>query len=87
MPSRRQLDRERLEVFLVHIFLRNRPLIFLGGTLLLIFSALVLFASRPTGAVALLMAIALIIVASSYQATLYLAKLGAWIGTLWRKDD
>ena len=86
MPSRKQLDRERLEVYLVYIFLGNRPLFFLGGTILLIFSVLVIFSSRATGAVALVMAIALIVIASSYQATLYLAKFGAWIGTLWKKE-
>lgn len=87
MSNRRRLARERLEIYLTHLLLAYRPLIFITGLLLLIYAITVLFLNRVVGFAALLPAIYLLLAGSSYHVILYTARMGAWIGTLWRHED
>ena len=87
MFSRRRLRRERLEVYLVYMILAYRPLIRIGGTLLLVYAIAVMFTNPLAGGILLLPAIYPFLLDNSYSVVLYTARLGAWIGTLGRQDD
>ena len=87
MTGRRQLAREKLEIYLVHLLLAYRRLIWIAGLLLLVYAAATLFINPLISSASLVPAVLLLLIASSYTVTLYTARLGAWIGTLWRYDD
>jgi hypothetical protein len=87
MSNRRRLARERLEIYLVHLLLAYRRLIFIVGLLLMMYAIATLFINSLVGFAALLPAAYLLLVSSSYNVTLYTARLGAWIGTLGREKD
>ena len=87
MSNRRRLARERLEIYLLHLILAYRRLILIGGLLLLVYSIATMFIDSLTGFASLLPAVFLLLVSNSYNAALYTARLGAWIGTLWRHND
>lgn len=87
MAKRRNLDRESLEVYLLNLLLAYRPIIQISGLLFLMTSVFALSMSPAVGLIALGVAIFLLLVSFSYQATLYLAKLGAWLGTLRMEND
>lgn len=85
--NRRKLNRERLEIYLVHLFLAYRPLILSGGVLLLLISAAVMILSSRLGLFILLPAIILLLLGGSFKVVLFTSRIGAWIGTLGRDDD
>ena len=87
MSNRRRLARERLEYYLTYLILAYRRLIFILGLLLLIYAIATMFINLPSAIVAMIPAIYLLLLSSSYNITVYTARLGAWIGTLWRHDD
>jgi hypothetical protein len=87
MSRRRQLDRERLEVYLLHLLLGYRPLLQVSSLLLLGYAIAVTFASPKAGIATLVLAIPLLACTLSYPGMLYLARIGAWIGTVWKRDD
>jgi hypothetical protein len=87
MSNRRRLARERLEIYLVHLLLAYRYLILTCGLLLLFLAITMMIMDVRAGSAALLPAIYLLMLSSSYQVVLYTARLGAWIGTLGRHDD
>ena len=87
MSNRRRLARERLEIYLVHLILMYRRLILIVGVLLLVYAIATMFVNRTTGYVTLIPAIFLLLLSNSYNAAVHTARLGAWIGTLWRYDD
>ena len=87
MSNRQRLARERLEIYLVHLLLAYRPLILIGGLLLMVYAILAMVASSVTGFASLVPAVFLLLLGSSYPVVLYTARLGAWIGTLWRHGD
>jgi hypothetical protein len=87
MSNRRRLARERLEIYLVHLLLAYRPLIFYAALFLLVCSVVTLFSNPLVGFASFLPALYLLLVSSSYPVTLYTARLGAWIGTLWRHEE
>jgi len=87
MSNRRRLDRERLEYYLTYLILVYRRLIFIAGLLLLIYVFMTMFINLPGSIVALIPAIYLLLLSNSYNLTVYTARLGAWIGTLWRYDN
>lgn len=87
MSNRRRLDRERLEYYLTYLILAYRRLIFIAGLLLLVYAVMTIFIN-PFGCIMVLIpAIYLLLLSSSYNITVYTARLGAWIGTLWRQGD
>ena len=87
MSNRRRLARERLEIYLVHLLLAFRPLIFVAGVLLLVYAIIALIVSSLAGFASLVPALFLLLVSSSYNVTLYTARAGAWIATLGRHED
>jgi len=87
MSNRRRLARERLEIYLVHLILAYRRLIFLSGLFLLIYAVTIMFTSLFVGNALLLPAIFLLVVSNSFNAALYTTRAGAWIATFWRNDD
>jgi hypothetical protein len=87
MSNRRRLARERLEIYLVHLLMAYRRLIFILGLLLLVYAIIFLFINSLVGFASLVPAIYLLLLSNSYPVTLYTARLGAWIGTLWRHDE
>jgi hypothetical protein len=87
MPERRNLDRERLEVYFVYVLLAYRPIFRISGLLIVVYSILVFSVSPIVGGAALGLAITLVVPTFSFQATLYLAKIAAWTGTLLKNKD
>jgi len=87
MSNRRRLARERLEIYLVHLLMAYRPLIFVVGLLLLVYAVVALIASSMAGFAAMVPAAFLLLLCSSYTAVLYTARLGSWVATLGRHDD
>jgi hypothetical protein len=86
MSNRRRLARERLEVYLVHLLMAYRPLIFIAGLLLVVYSMVNLYTSPLLGFTSFLPALYLLLLSNSFPVTLYTARLGAWIGTLWSHE-
>ena len=87
MSNRRRLDRERLEYYLTYLILAYRRLIFIVGLLLLVYAVTTMFINPTGGVVVVIPAIYLLLLSNSYNITVYTARLGAWIGKLWRSDD
>jgi hypothetical protein len=91
MSNRRRLARERLEIYLVHLLLAYRPLIWVSGLILLIYAVASLFINslvgRAAGAATLVPALYLFLLGSSYPVVLQTARLAAWIGTLGKKGE
>jgi len=87
MSNRRRLDRERLEYYLTYLILAYRRLIFITGLLLLIYAITTMSINLPGSIVTLIPAIYLLLLSNSYSMTVYTARLGAWIGILWRQDE
>ncbi|MEN8173887.1 MAG: hypothetical protein ABFS03_13530, partial [Chloroflexota bacterium] len=81
MTKKRDLDREGLEVYMLHALLSARPLLQLIGYLFLIYAVATLFSSTKLSLISFGVVILIIIYTYSYQAVLYLAKFGAWLGT------
>lgn len=87
MSNRRRLARERLEYYLVYLLLAYRRLILIVGLFFLAYAVMTILVNRIAGFTALLPAIYLLLLGNSYNVVVYTARLGAWIGTLWRYDD
>ena len=87
MSNRKRLDRERLEYYLTYVILAYRRLIFITGLLLLIYAITAMSINLPGSIVMLIPAIYLLLLSNSYGMTVYTARLGAWIGILWRQDE
>jgi len=87
MSNRRRLARERLEYYLVYLILAYRRLILIVGLLLLVYAIATMFINPLAGTTILLPAIFLLMLSNSFNVALYTARLGAWIGTLWRNDN
>ncbi len=87
MFNRKRLARERLEMYLVHLLLAYRILILISGLLVLGYAFMIMFKAPLAGLAVLLPAVFLLLLSSSYNVVVYTARLGAWIGTLWRHDN
>lgn len=87
MSDRKRLARERLEYYLVYLILMYRRLILITGLLLLVYAIATLFVNQFAGFTVLLPAFFLLLLGNSYNAVVYIARLGAWIGTLWRYEE
>ncbi len=85
MFNRRKLDRERLEVYLVHLFLAHRPQIFVCGLLLLLIALATMIRSLLLGGLLSLLAVIPLLMSLHYPAVLVVARLGAWAATIGRK--
>ena len=87
MSNRRRLARERIEIYLVHLVLAYRPMIWIVGLLLLVAAGTTAAAYPLAASVVLLPGVFLLLLSYSFRVVLYTARLGAWIGTLWEHDD
>lgn len=87
MSRRRQHAREQLEIYLVHLILANRVILFVSGLIILLDSLAMLFINSLLGSLTLLPAIFLLLLCTSYKVVLYIARLGAWVGTLRKYDE
>lgn len=87
MFNRKRLDRERLEVYLVHLLLAYRTLTLMCGMILLVFSAAILAQSLLLGSLMLTAAALLLGLGLSYRAVVLTARLGAWAVVLLKKND
>jgi hypothetical protein len=87
MSKRRQLDRESLEVYLLHLLLAYRPLLQVMGLLLFVLAFVTSSLSPRAGIFVLGLAVIFLIATFSYSVLLYIARLGAWIGTVWKWED
>jgi hypothetical protein len=87
MSNRRRLARERLEIYLVYLLMAYRRLILISGLLFLAYTIVTLVLLSAVSFAGLLTALVLVLLGTSYNAILYTARLGAWIGTLWTNDD
>jgi hypothetical protein len=84
MFERKKLDRERLEVYLVHWLLALRRLLLIFGGFLLVYAIAVVLKSPLAGIIVGLIATYPLLLATSYRVVLLTARAGAWIGTLGR---
>lgn len=87
MSNRRRLAREPLEIYLLHLLLAYRPLIFSGGVILSLYALAAISLDLLAGSASLLPAVFLLLLSTSYRIVLYTARLGAWIGSLGRHED
>ena len=87
MTNRRRLARERLEIYLVHLLLAYRRLIFIIALLMLAYAIAITFIKPLLGLVSLLPALCLLLLSNSYNIVLYTARLAAWVATLGKQDD
>ena len=86
MSDLRRLARERLEYYLTYLILAYRRLIFIAGLLLLIYTMTAIFINPYGSIVVLIPAVYLLLLGSSYNITVYTARLGAWIATFGKGD-
>jgi hypothetical protein len=86
MKQRRNLDREGLEVYLLNLLLAYRPIFRISAFIVLIYSVGVMSSSVIVGSVAFVVAIFLGLASYSYHRLLGLAKIGAWVGTIRKKE-
>ena len=86
MSTQKRLDRERLEAYCVYLLLSYRPLIFVCGLVILIYSLVTTIKFPVFGGVLIIIASFLILLGSSFQLVLFTARLGAWIATLGRNE-
>ena len=86
MSKRNRLDQEKLEIYFLQILLAFRPLLMFAGLIVLLFG-LATFSLNPIfGIITLLVAFIVLVIASSYQASLLAARLAAWIGIKTRRN-
>lgn len=87
MSNRRRLARERLEIYLVHLLLAYRRVIFIAALFMLAYGTAMLLVKPLLGLVSLLPAVYLVLLSNSYNTALYTARLIAWIATLGRHEE
>ena len=86
MSNRKKLDRESLEIYLLNLLLAYRPLLFVIGIFLLFYAIGTMVTTPWAGAIAFISAAILLLLSSSHTLSLYVAKIGAWLGTRWKRD-
>jgi hypothetical protein len=62
-----------------------RPLLQIAGLLFLLYAIIALSITPQGGFIALGLAIVILLITYSYHLTLYLAKIGSWLGTVLKK--
>jgi hypothetical protein len=84
MPNR-HTDRERLEVMFMTILMAFRPILFIGGCILLVYAMAASIVYPVITGIAMGLALALFLMVISDRFTLYTARLGAWLVTIGRR--
>ncbi len=86
VSKKRNLDRERLEVILMHILMRFRHYLMVFGLILLVLSVLFTTVNTQISMAGILIGLLLLMPFFSFQFILYTAKVGAWLGTLGKNN-
>lgn len=86
MAGRRRKDKEILELYILRLLLAYRPLLSISGIFLLVYAIVSLSLSPAIGLFVFWLAILLLTLTFSYRFTLYFARFGAWLGTLWKRE-
>ena len=79
--SRRNLDQERWEIYLMQILLATRPVTFIGGVVLLVYAFVMIFVYPAVGGLAMGLSLLMFMLVNSDRAALVLARFGAWLLT------
>jgi len=87
MSNQGWLAREQLEYYMVYLLLAYRSLIMIAGLLLLVYAITIMFMKLSAGIMISIPAIYLLMLSSSCNVALCTARPGAWVGTLWSRDD
>ena len=82
----RDKDREGLEAHLLYLFQAYRPLFAICAVLLLAYATYIISYSPLATIFSLAVALPLALLSFSFQASLFLAKFGAWLGTIGRRQ-
>ncbi|MBT3670651.1 MAG: hypothetical protein HON98_12545 [Chloroflexi bacterium] len=82
MRNKRNLDRERLEMILMHILMRFRLYLMICGVILLVVSLYFTSVNSGISLMGSLMALLMMLPFFSFKFVIYAAKVGAWLGTL-----
>lgn len=85
--SKRDLDREDLEIYLVHFLMAARPWFIVAGSLLLVNGAAISRISSLAAIIALSLAAPLFLTAVSFEYLSWIAKVCAWFGSISRKVE
>ena len=86
MRNKRNLDRERLEVILMHILMRIRHYLLIVGVFMLILSLYLTTYIPIAGFIGMFISFLFLLPFFSFQFVLYTAKAGAWLGTIGTKN-
>lgn len=87
MSNKRDLDREGLEVYMLHILLATRQYFLFLGLLLMVFAASTFRFSTLIGSIAFLVAVVVLLLAVSFKFAVWTARAGAWLGTLGMRNN
>ncbi len=85
MFNRKKLDKERMEIYLVHLFLSHRVVFYLAGILISISSVVIAFVDPKLGIYLMLPAMLSFAMAFSFRFVLFMARFGSWLGTFYRR--
>ena len=86
MSNRKKLNREGLEIYLLNLLLAYRPLLFICGIFLLFYAIGVVVTTPWAGLLALLSGAFLLLLSFSYNMSLQVARIGAWVGSRLKRD-
>ena len=87
MSKRKQLYRERLEVYLVNIIMAYRPVWMILGLLIIAFSIAILTLSPLAAVIMQLVGIWMLLLVWTYKAVLLTARGSSWAGALWERES
>lgn len=80
--SNKHPERERWEILVTTILLAYRPLLFIGGLVILGYALTVLFTHPIIASLSLGMTLFMFLLVTSDRAIFCFARLGAWIATI-----
>ena len=86
MTKNRNLDREGLEVYLLHFLLASRQYFLLFG-LMMMFVAYSFRFSTLVGSLGFLFAVLILLLTVSFPFVSLIAKIGVWVGTIGKLDQ
>jgi len=86
MSQRKRLDHEGLEFYLLNLLMLYRPLLRICVVIIFLYTIATLNFYPLGSIVAVSVASFLLLLTSSQVLSLYVAKFGAWLGTLNKKE-
>lgn len=85
MFNRKKLDKERMEIYLVHLFLSRRVVFYFAGILISISGMMLAFMNPKLVLYLMLPAMFSFLMAFSFRFVLLMARFGSWLGTFYRR--